>query len=433
MRTFTRGGVHPPEEKITSKKEFEIIKAPEKVFIPVSQHLGAPAKPVVKVGEFIKKGQLLAELGGKISTNIHSSVSGKLINIEDRKTYTGVKCSHFVIENNGEDNWEDGLNVERNTDVLTRDEIIQAISDAGIVGMGGAAFPTHIKVVPPNSVDTLVINGAECEPYLTCDHRLMLEKTDDIISGVSLLMRSTGATRAIIGVESNKTDAAQALESAVKKQRLAGIRVVLLKVKYPQGAEKQLIEALVGRKVPPRELPFSVNVICQNIGTCAAIWEACRYKRPLIERSLTMSGDGIEKPGNIIVPIGTEFSYLFAARGLKETTKKIIAGGPMMGIAICDLNHVVMKGTSGLLAFVNPKSRNNYPCIRCGKCVEVCPMNLMPSQIGHIVEGELVDEYDKLGIPDCVECGACSFICPAGRPLVQLAKKGKYELAARRQ
>ena len=428
MKTFSKGGVHPPEEKITSGFPLKKVESPEKLYVPVIQHIGAPAIPVVKSGDEVKMGQLIAESGGKVSASIHSPVSGKILKIEERMLFTGVDCQHIVIENDGNEEWAEGINLEQNTDSLTTEEIIQAVSNAGIVGMGGAAFPTDVKLMPPNPVDTLVINGAECEPYLTCDHRLMLEKAHEVVAGISLIQRAIGATRTIIGIEENKTDSAMVMQKAIKEKRLAGMRVEICNVKYPQGAEKQLIDSLTGRKVPPRSLPFSVGVIVQNVGTAFAVYQACKFKIPLIERALTVSGDGIENPGNFIVKIGTLFNEFVTPLGVKDNTKRLISGGPMMGFAIPSLDYPVMKGTSGILALTKLPRNMNHPCIRCGRCVDSCPMGLMPSLIGNSVEGSEIEEYENLGVPDCVECGSCAFICPAGRPLVQYAKKGKNEL-----
>ena len=432
MKTFSRGGAHPREEKITASLSRVRFPAPAKLIVPLAQHLGAPAKAIVKVGQEVKKGELIAEEGGRISANIHSPVSGKIVSIEERLLFTSRPCQHVIIENDGQDLWAPDTNASRDTDPLKRDEIIDIIRMSGIVGMGGATFPTHVKLVSPKPVDILVINGAECEPYLTCDHRLMVEEPDGIIAGVSLLLRATGITRAIIGIESNKPDAAKALENSIKDRRVAGIRVELLKVQYPQGAEKQLIESLVGRKVPPRCLPFEVGVICQNVGTAHAVWQACANRKPLIERSLTISGDAVQKPANLIVPIGTLFSELFESQGLKDNVKRILCGGPMMGIAIPDENQPVTKGTSGILAFTNRIAKKLHACIRCGRCVESCPLGITPAVAAQAIEEAVIDAYDSLYVPDCVECGCCAYVCPANRPLVQIMKRGKDELAARK-
>ncbi len=429
--TFREGGVHPPEMKhLSEEAKIEVIDAPARVVLPVSQHIGAPAKPMVKPGDVVLKGQVVAEAGGFVSAPVHASVSGTVKAIEPRTTPLGRTCDHIIIDNDGKDRWVEGAGREQEWKLLEHDQIVDAIRAAGLVGMGGAAFPTHVKLTPPEGakIDTLVINGVECEPFLTIDGRMMLERPREIAEGIRILKHVLGVKRTVLGIEANKKEAFAAMRAALRSDD--DVTVEMLEVKYPQGAEKQLIDSVLGRQVPPGKLPLDVGVVVQNATTAWAVYEAVVKRRPLIARPLTVTGDGIERPANLIVPIGTSIGELALRQGLKNTTRKIILGGPMMGVAIFNPDLPVVKGTSGLLALIEGVQTYSYPCIRCGKCVEVCPLSGFAPDIVAAIKEERVQDYEKLHVLDCMECGSCAFQCPARRPLVHYIKLAKAELAA---
>lgn len=430
-RTFGIGGVHPPDMKeLSAQAPLERIPAPDRVVLPVSQHIGAPAAPVVNKGDRVYKGQVVAEATGFVSAPVHASVSGTVAAIEERTTSLGRKCAHIVIDNDGSDEWMGGLNSEQDWHFLEREQMRSAIQEAGLVGMGGAAFPTHVKLSPPENkpIDTLVINGVECEPYLTVDSRLMLERHREVAEGIRILKHLLGVKRTVLGIEANKKEAYAAMKAALRADQ--DVAVEMLEVKYPQGAEKQLIDAAVGRRVPPGMLPLDVGAVVQNVGTAHAVYEAVAMKRPLIQRPLTITGEGIERPANLIVPIGTPVGQLIERQGLKEGTKKILLGGPMMGVAIYDPELPVVKGTSGILALTKVIDVMPGPCIRCGRCVMVCPMALEATEIKKAVGEGAIERYEHLHVLDCMECGSCAFKCPARLPLVHYIKLAKAELAA---
>ena len=431
MKTFKHGGIHPPEMKHLSKDaKLEKIELPEQLIFPVSQHIGAPAKSVVNAGDEVLKGQVIAEANGFVSVPIHASTSGKIIAVEPRETLLGKTCDHIILESDGQDSWSEGDKKTREWKDLGADKIKSMIKDAGIGGMGGAAFPTHVKLSPPEDrpIDTLILNGIECEPFLTCDYRLMMERTKGIVEGLRIIMKVLGVKRAIIGVEANKPDAFEKMRDACWADD--GISAELLKVKYPQGAEKQLIEALIDREVPPGKLPLDVGVVVQNVGTAYAIYEAVVESKPLIERALTITGGGIKKPANLIVPIGTPVADLLQRQGVNPKTKKLIMGGPMMGIAIPTPELPVTKGTSGILALTKVPNYMPGPCIRCGKCVDVCPLRGMAAEMVAAIEAGQVEKYEHLHVLDCVECGTCTFACPSHRTLVHYVKQAKAEYQA---
>ncbi|MFH1874498.1 MAG: electron transport complex subunit RsxC [Pseudomonadota bacterium] len=432
MKTFKIGGAHPPEMKEATKdlplKPFTEIPY---VAIPLSQHFGAPAICQVSKGDIVAKGQLIGKADGFMSANVHASISGKVARIENTITPQGKSCEQIIIENDNKNQWAQGIPCDRDWHKLSADEIIKIIAEAGIVGMGGAAFPAHIKLKPPKEkpIDTVVINGVECEPYLTVDHRLMIEQPKTIVEGIQIILKTVGAKKAYIGIEANKPEAYE----KIKAQASAELQVEMLEIKYPQGAEKQLIEALTGRKVPPRKLPFDVGVVVQNVATAWAITNAVKHCQPLIERTVTIAGDAIARPANFMVPIGTPIGLLLEYCGISPNTKKIILGGPMMGIAIADPFIPVVKGMSGILAFEKLPSFLSGPCIRCGKCIEVCPLSGMASEMARAIEAGQIVDYDQLHVFDCMECGTCCFVCPAKRPLVQLVKQAKFEAAQKRE
>ena len=434
MKTFEIGGVHPPENKYTAGKAIKTMPVPAKVVIPVAQHIGAPAVPCVQKGDKVKIGQTIATAGGFVSANIHSSVSGTVADVAPVKDAVGNSKLAITIKTEGEEYDESIVKNPKSIEELTKEEIVKAISKAGIVGMGGATFPTHVKLTPPpgNKAEYLIINAVECEPYLTADHELMMEKSDDIIKGVRILMKGIGVDKAVIGIENNKPDAIEIMTKAVSQ--FPGIEVCPLKVRYPQGGEKQLIKATTGRSVPSGALPISVGAVVQNVGTTYAVYEAVMLNKPLIERIVTVTGESVKEPGNFLCRIGTPISQVIEfAGGLPEDTGKIIGGGPMMGKTMTNIESPVMKGTSGILILPEKKSLRNAerPCIKCAKCVSACPMGLEPYLLATVMEetGNL-ERLEEEDIMDCIECGCCTFTCPANRPLLDFIRIGKAKTGA---
>ncbi len=435
LKTFKLGGVHPPENKLSADKKIEILPLPKTVFIPVAQHIGAPATPIVKRGDEVKVGQIIAKSSSFVSTNIHSSVSGKVKKVDFSADSSGyVKQGVFIDV--ADDEWLEEID---RSEELVKDfdldgrKIVQKIQDAGIVGLGGATFPTHVKLVPPKGMkaEVLLINGVECEPYLTSDHRLMLEKADEILVGTQILMKAMNVEKAVIGIENNKPDAIKLLSEKIKNYK--GITVIALKVQYPQGGEKQLIKAVTGKEVPSGGLPIAVGAVVSNVGTAFAVYEAIQKNKPLFERVVTITGKGVEKPSNFKVRIGTATTELVeAAGGLPENTGKVISGGPMMGRAVASLNIPVTKGTSGILLMQNEEStRGDYiNCIRCSRCVSVCPMGLEPYLLMTLGEQQIFDRAEEEKIMDCIECGSCSYTCPSNRPLLDYIRHAKGKVGA---
>lgn len=430
LKTFKIGGIHPPENKLSAGKSIEALPLPASVFIPVAQHIGAPAVPTVKRGDTVKVGQVIAKSSSFVSTNIHSSVSGTVKRVDFQADSSGYPKQGIFIDVQGDEWLED---IDR-SDILVKDihtdgeSIIKKIQEAGIVGLGGATFPTHVKLVPPKGMKArvLLINGVECEPYLTSDHRLMLEKPDEILVGIRLLMKAMNVDKAVIGIENNKPDAIKLFSE--KCREYEGIEVVPLKVKYPQGGEKQLIKAVTGKEVPPGGLPIAVGAVVNNVGTALAVYEAVQKNKPLFERVVTVTGKKVSRPSNFKVRVGTSTSYLIdAAGGLPEDTGKVISGGPMMGKALASVNVPVTKGTSGILLVPEEESRrdNAGVCIRCSKCVSACPMGLEPYLLMTISEKHLFERAEENHIMDCIECGSCSYTCPADRPLLDYIRFGK--------
>lgn len=430
MKSFPAGGVHPPQNKLTAGHGIEKLPIPSSVVIPVSQHIGAPAEIIVQKGDFVKTGQLIAQSKGFVSTNIHSSVSGKISKIDTVTDPQGFKQPAVYIDVEG-DEWLPSINRDTSIDsnvTLTADEIINRCQESGLVGMGGASFPIHVKLKVPEGkkCDVLLINGAECEPYLTNDHRMMLEYGEEIIIGVSIMMKALKVDKAMIGIESNKPDAIEHLKKI--SSRFLGISVHALKVKYPQGAEKQLIKSLINREVPLGRLPIDVNAVVQNISTAYAVYEAVQKNKPLFERVVTVTGKSVKNPGNYMVRIGTSIQNLIdAAGGLPEDTGKIVVGGPMMGKALKNLSAPIVKGTSGIVLFqeIESKRVEEGPCIRCGKCVTVCALKFEPYLMARLVEKGLYERAEEEGVANCCECASCHYICPAGRPLLDYLRLGK--------
>lgn len=430
LKTFKIGGVHPPESKLTSGGKIQKLPVPEQVIIPLGQHIGAPATPVVQKGDTVKAGQLIGQASGFVSANVHSSVSGTVLAVENRPDAAGLQKPCVVIKVEG-DEWMEGIDCSEKIDhniTASQEEILKAITAAGIVGMGGATFPTQVKLSPPpgSKAEILIINGVECEPYLTADHRIMLERAEEIIIGVQILMKAIDVKQAIIGIENNKRNAIDRLTSITSK--VLGIEICPLKVKYPQGGEKQLIKATTGRAVPSGALPIAVGAVVQNVGTALAVYEAVMKHKPLMERVVTVTGKSMNNPGNFLCRIGTPVSELInAAGGLPEDTAKVIGGGPMMGRTMANIDSPVMKGTSGVL-IINEKEGPRKPsrnCIRCSKCVSACPMGLEPYLLMTLSRHDLLERLEAEKVMDCIECGSCSYTCPADRPLLDYIRLGK--------
>jgi len=432
LKTFSRGGVHPPEHKLSAGNAIEVLAPPEIVVIPISQHLGAPSKVIVARGDQVKVGQLIARSEGFVSTNIHSSVSGKVLKVDRFMDSSGYRKMAVQIQVEG-DQWVETIDrsddLVRNT-VLTSEDIRKKILDAGIVGLGGATFPSHVKLMVPGGkrAEYLLVNGVECEPYLTSDHALMMERSEELLSGIQILMKGLGVEKAILGIENNKPDAIDKMKKVVEG---SAVRVQGLKVKYPQGGEKQLVQALLKREVPSGGLPIDVGVVVFNVGTAYAAYEAVMKNRPLIDRIVSVTGKSMEKPSNFQVRIGTPISLLVEkAGGLPDNTSKVINGGPMMGKALSTLDAPVVKGSSGILLIGDEEARRKEvkPCIRCTKCVNVCPMGLEPYLLMTLSEKGLFERMESEKVMDCIECGSCSYTCPSSRPLLDYIRLGKAEV-----
>ena len=436
MKTFRIGGVHPAENKLSAGKAIKPLALPRQAVFPLSQHIGAPAVPVVKKGDAVKVGTKIAEAGGFVSAPVYSSVSGKVNKIDAVVDASGYRKPAIYIDVEG-DEWEESI--DRSSTLikecsLSPEEIVARIKDAGIVGMGGACFPTHVKLTPPPGckAECLIVNGVECEPYLTADHRLMLEKPDEILVGVSILMKAAKVTRAYIAIENNKPDAIRLLSD--KATYFQGIEVVPLKVKYPQGGEKQLIDAVIRHQVPaPPALPIHVGAIVQNVGTVYAVYEAVQKHKPLFERIVTVTGKSLKDPSNFLTRMGTPMSQLIeAAGGMPEDTGKIIGGGPMMGKALMHADVPICKGSSGVLLMNGKEAKRTVPqpCIRCAKCVSVCPMGLEPYLLATCSARGDWERVEHEMIMSCIECGSCQFTCPSHRPILDNIRLGKGKVGA---
>ncbi len=434
MKTF-KGGFHVPDNKeLTATAAIEQMPVVPDYFVSLSQHIGKPAEPVVNVGDTVKEGQLIAKASSFVSANIHSPVCGDVVGIEKRKNAQGATVDYIHIKSNGK---QDAALLKK-LDNPTREQIVERVAEAGIVGMGGAGFPTAVKIQPQDAVDCLIINAAECEPYLNCDNRLMIEKTREFIEGVKLLAKAIDVNQIYIGLEANKMEAYSALVALdgvvgeeMPKQE-GDIVVVLLKKKYPQGAEKTLIKACVNREVPVGGLPSAVGCIVNNVGTAYATYDAVVNGVPLYKRLMTVSGRGVRNPKNIEVRIGTPLSAIVDFCGeLTEDTVKLVSGGPMMGFSLADLDVATTKTDSGFLALTDKEASTVLPtpCINCGRCANVCPMKLMPMYIDFYAT---VGDYDKAvkigGAMNCFECGTCAYVCPAKRPIVQSVRLTKSKM-----
>ncbi len=434
MKTFRIGGVHPKENKLSADQPIKVAELPKIAVFPLGQHIGAPAKAVVAKGDKVKVGQMIAEAGGFVSASIFSSVSGTVLKIDTCVDASGYDKPAIYITVEG-DEWMEGID---RTDTivkfderpeLTAKDIVEKVKNAGIVGLGGATFPCHVKLSPPpgSKPECVIINAVECEPYLTADHRLMLEHPEEIVVGTQLLMKAAGVEKAYIAIENNKPDAIQLMQ--LKAMTVKNIEVVPLQVKYPQGGEKQLIDAVIRRQVPaPPALPVSVGAIIQNVGTAYAVYEAVMKNKPLFERIVTVTGKSLATPSNFLTRLGTPMRQLIdACGGLPEDTGKVIGGGPMMGKALANIDVPISKGSSGVLIMRDEESHRQPvdPCIRCAKCVSACPMGLEPYLLSACAEQKNWEKLEKEDVVSCIECGSCQFTCPAHRPLLDLIRLGK--------
>lgn len=435
LKTFSIGGVHPHENKLSAHQPIVKAEIPAKAVILLGQHIGAPAKPIVAKGDVVKVGTKIAESGGFVSAAIHSSVSGKIAKIDSVVDASGYAKPAIFIDVEG-DEWEESID-RTETLVkecnLTSEEIVKKIADAGIVGLGGACFPTQVKLCPPPSfkAECIIINAVECEPYLTADHQLMLEHAEEVMVGVSILMKAVKVNKAFIGIENNKPDAIQLMTKVASTY--AGIEVVSLKVQYPQGGEKQLIDAVIGRQVAAGALPISTGAVVQNVGTAFAVYEAVQKNKPLFERVVTITGKSLAKPSNFLARIGTPMQQLIdACGGLPEDTGKIIGGGPMMGKALVSADVPTAKGSSGVLIMNTKEAKRGeiQPCIRCAKCVGACPMGLEPYLLATVSAHGDFERVEKEDIMSCIECGSCQFTCPSNRPMLDYIRLGKGKVGA---
>lgn len=428
MRSF-HGGVHPPLNKQTKDRHIRGMPLQKKVVIPLIQHIGQPCKPLVKVGDYVKVGQKIGESGSFCSAAVHASLSGAVAEIGMKQHPLGTLVESIVVESDGRIEWDDSVKGRDDVDKLSREELIAIVKDAGIVGLGGAAFPTHAKLtVDERKIDTVIINGAECEPYLTADHRLMLEEARKILSGARLIQKMAMASKVIVGIESSKHDAFLSMQN---ESIGSGIQIMLVETKYPQGAEKMLISSVLKRKVPTSCLPLDVGCIVNNVATAKAVHDAVYEGKPLIERVITVAG-ALREPGNIIVRIGTLFSDVLDFAGIRSDAKRVMMGGPMMGFSQENLNVPVIKGTSGILALDTEAKDEERRCIRCGRCIENCPMLLMPNVIAHLSKAGKVDMAEENFAMDCFECGCCAYGCPSKIPLVKRIKQVKLEIQKKR-
>ncbi len=437
-KTFAHG-VHPPEHKEeTAHLPIRRMPFAPRMIIPLSQHFGAPAVPLVRVGQEVVRGEPIARADGFMSVPMHAPATGVIESIQLMPTARGPKTEAIVIRVYPAAEQRVLYGAPRDVESMTPDDIVQAVQDSGMVGLGGAAFPTHVKLKPPKDdpIDTLVVNGCECEPYLTTDHRVMLEHTDELLSGIRIAMRVSGATCAVIGVEDNKLDAVEAIQRKLPAD--GSITVQPVKTKYPQGSEKLLVKVLLDREVPSGGFPYQIGVVVNNVGTLAQLGMLLPQSQGLIERVVTLAGPGIKRPGNYIIPLGTPLRFALEYVGYEGDATHIILGGPMMGNTVASLDVPVTKGVTGIVVMPDqehsPAAQTIYPCIRCGRCLDACPVKLNPSQMGRLAAKRLYTEMQqKYHLNDCFECGCCSYVCPSNIPLVQyfrIAKAINRERAA---
>ena len=434
LRTFKIGGVHPEENKLTSEVATQVAALPQQAIFPLSQHIGAPAKPVVAKGDKVKVGTLIAEAGGFVSAPIYSSVSGTVLKIDKAIDATGYLQPAIIVNVEG-DEWEESIDRSEKLETLaahpelTPEEIVERVKRAGVTGMGGAGFPTHIKLCPPPTAkaECVIINGVECEPYITADYRLMMEHTDEILVGLELLMKAAKVEKGYIGIEENKPEAIRLLEE--KTANDSRIEIVPLKTKYPQGGEKQLVDAVIERQVPaPPAIPVNVGAIVQNVGTAYAVYQAVMKRKPLFERYTTVTGKRLAHPGNFLVRMGTPMKNLIdACGGMPEGDNKLLAGGPMMGKALMSADVPVCKGTNSITILSGDDACRKavQPCIRCAKCVDACPMGLEPYLLATLSAKQMYDRAEQEDIVSCIACGSCQFTCPAHRPILDHIVQGK--------
>ncbi|MBU0634902.1 MAG: electron transport complex subunit RsxC [Candidatus Omnitrophica bacterium] len=421
--TFAGGNHITGYKELSKDKQIIEMPIPSRVAIPLSQHTGIICEPMVKESQLVRVGTKIGQGQGLISSSVHASISGKVTKITDYNHPVLGVCKAVIIDSDGQDELEPGVGVAlaRNIKLFSKEQLLEIIKNAGIVGLGGAAFPTQVKLNPPKPVEFLIINGAECEPYLSCDFRIMLERSQDILKGVSVVQQILNVRKVLIGVEDDKQEAIKALRNKIAELKL-DFAVVGLKTKYPQGAEKQLIKALLDREVPPGKLPFDVGVVVLNVGTVLAVGEAVFLNKPLYERVVTVTGKILKNPANLKVRLGTRFSELINfCGGIKGQCEKIIMGGPMMGIAQCTDDVPVIKGTSGILLLSKSQTAGfaEQPCIRCGRCVDICPMRMLPYLLSQYGQTGHYQKADGLNVKDCMECGACVYICPAKRRILE--------------
>ena len=439
-KTFSIGGVHPDDKKISAGCAIEVLPTPKKVYISMAQHLGGPAKATVAAGDKVKTGQVIGEPTGFNSAFVHSSVTGTVKSVGLRKDLAGIPVIHVEIDVE-DDEWMDGIDT---TDTIVREIpqdtkfILDRIRNNGVVGLGGATFPTNVKLCPPpdKKADILILNGAECEPYLTSDYRIMLEKSEQIVIGAALMKHVLGVERVVIGIEENKPEAIAKMKEAVSSLAsgtagYSGIEVMTLKKKYPQGGEKQLIDAVTHRQVKSMGLPIDVGVVVQNVATSLAVYEAVQKNKPLIDNTITVTGECFPKQSNLLVRVGTPLSYIVDwLGGIPETAAKAVSGGPMMGKAIANMDAATLKGTSSIL-FLTEEQTKRKPetnCIRCGKCAEACPMGLEPFLLNKLAKNRMYDELEENAVQDCIECGCCLYSCPANIPLLDIIRIAKGDV-----
>ena len=427
-----RGGMHINDYKYTASEAIQKLPSPKKVTVPLSQHIGAPCSPTVNVGDTVDKGQIIGTVEQGLGCPVHATVSGKVTAIDEVWTPSGRKVRRIVIENDGEERlWPEIKPGKLDLDNVTPDQCMEAVRLAGISGMGGATFPTYAKIASAlGKVDKIIINGAECEPFVTADHRLILENPKKIILGLKLLMRVFGLEKGMIAIEDNKMDAVETLRRELGDD--TSIEVKVMKTKYPQGDERQLIYALTGQELKAGKLPADLGCVIFNVETCYNIYRALDEGMPLIERIVTVTGDAVNTPKNILAPLGTPMSELIEfCGGFKSKPAKIVMGGPMMGVAQWDINAPVTKGTNGILVFSEkfaPKVKDPYACLHCGKCVTVCPMHLMPLYLAQFAKNTDYEMCEKFGIMSCVECGSCAYVCPGRVPIVQFVRMTKAKI-----